>query len=83
MKNENTNHIVKTVAKMLNVKVEDEHISTSHRLAVAVQKTVLQKDEKKHSAQPPPPIIVRFSNHDKRNEMSRQKNSFRTKSIYS
>ena len=65
MKNEDTNHIVKTVAKMLNVEAEDEHISTSHRLPVADQKTDQQKGEKKHSAQPPSPIIVRFSNRDK------------------
>ena len=34
MRNENTNQIVKTVAKALNVHVTDEHISTSHRLPV-------------------------------------------------
>ena len=84
MKNQNTNHIVKTaVAKMLNVKVEDEHILTSHRLPVADKRTDQQIGEKKHSAQPPPPIIVRFYNRDKRNEMFRLKNSLRTKSIYS
>ena len=83
MKNENTNHVVKTVPKMLNVKVEDEHISTSHRLPIADQKTDLQKGETRRSAQPPPPIIVRFSNRDKRNEMFRQKNQLRSKSIYS
>ena len=83
MENENTNHIVKTVAKMLNMKVEDKPISTSHRLPVADQKTDLQNGEKKHSNQPPPPIIVRFSNRDERNGMFRQKNSLTIKSVYS
>ena len=32
MKNENTNQIIKTVANILNVTLEDNHISNSHRL---------------------------------------------------
>ena len=32
MKNENTNQIIKTVAKILNVIQEDNHLSTSKRL---------------------------------------------------
>ena len=32
IRNENTNHITKTVAKCLNVELDDSHISTSHRL---------------------------------------------------
>ena len=83
MKNENTNHIVKTVTKMSKVKVEDEPILTSHHLPVADQKTDLQNGEKKHSTQPLPPIIVRLSNRDERNGMFRQKNSLTIKSVYS
>ena len=32
IRNQNTNHITKTVAKCLNVELDDSHISTSHRL---------------------------------------------------
>ena len=32
IRNENTNHITKTVAKCLNVELDDSHLSTSHRL---------------------------------------------------
>ena len=32
IRNENTNHITKTVAKCFNVELDDSHISTSHRI---------------------------------------------------
>ena len=55
--NESTNQIVKTLAKHLNVHLDESHISTSHRLAT-------KPDSKR-----PPPIIVRFANRDKKNEI--------------
>ena len=64
MRNENTNQIVKTVAKALNVQLGERHISTSHRLS----KPQNQKETRQY-----PPIIVRFSNRDKRNEIFRKR----------
>ena len=61
MRNENTNQIVKTVAKALNVQLCERHISTSHR------PTQHQNQTRQY-----PPIIVRFSNRDKRNEIFRK-----------
>ena len=55
--NESTNQVVKTLAKHLNVHLDESHISTSHRLAT-------KPDSKK-----PSPIIVRFANRDKKNEI--------------
>ena len=66
MRNENTNQIVKTVAKALNVQLDERHISTSHRLS----KPQNQKETRQY-----PPIIVRFSNRDKRNEIFRKRQS--------
>ena len=63
MRNENTNQIVKTVAKALNVQLDERHILTSHRLS----KSQNQKETRQY-----PPIIVRFSNRDKRNKIFRK-----------
>ena len=60
--NENTNSIVIEVAKLLNVVVPPDHISTSHRLP----------KKPNHSTKDsvcPPSIIVRFTNRDTRNKM--------------
>jgi len=65
---ENTNKIVKQVATKLKVNLDDSHISTSHRLA-EVNRTE-SKDQH-------PPIIVRFSNRDKRNEIFRKRKVLR------
>ena len=54
--NESTNQVVKTLAKHLNVHLDESHISTSHQLAT-------KPDSKK-----PPPIIVCFANRDKKSE---------------
>ena len=83
--NENTNAIVKKVAESLKVKLDDKDISTSHRLypnnkvidnrpskrqnadQFAYKNSTQTKAElnlDEHS-----PIIVRFSNRDKRNEL--------------
>ena len=60
--NENTNSIVIEVAKLLNVVVPSDHISTSHRIP----------KKPNHSTKDsvcPPSIIVRFTNRDTRNKM--------------
>ena len=62
-KQENTNEIVQKVARELNVKVSESDISTSHRLPLGML------NDKNHH----PPIIVRFSNRDKRNEVFRKR----------
>ena len=51
--NENTNHIIKTMVKKLNVDLKEDDISTSHRLPSANNRT--------------PGIIVKFTNRDLRN----------------
>ena len=57
--NENTNSIVIQVAKLLNVVVPPDHISTSHRL----QKKQKTNHRTKDSICTPS-IIVRFTNYD-------------------
>ena len=65
--NENTNQLVKKVASLVNMRLEDSHISVSHRLPGC-----LHTNETKRKAPNKPieyaPIIVCFSNQDKRNE---------------
>ncbi|XP_077969959.1 uncharacterized protein LOC144424485 [Styela clava] len=56
-KNENTNQKVIEVAKLLNVKLSQEDISTPHRLAAGEKS----------------PVIVQFCRRDKRNEIFRKK----------
>ena len=51
------------VAKLLNVEISPEKISTSHRIASRTNK------HKDNESQPPPPIIARFVNRDVRNEL--------------
>jgi len=69
MKNENTNQIVKSMAKCLNVQLDDVHISTSHRLTQNSPTNQKNTKGRKHATPPPPPIIVRFSNREKKNEI--------------
>ena len=57
-----TNEIVQKVAKILNVKLTSNDISTSHRL---FNSGIVNANEKNQH----PPIIVRFANRDKRNEL--------------
>ena len=66
-KQENTNEIVQKVARELNVKVSESDISTSHRLPLGML------NDKNHH----PPIIVRFSNQDKRNEVFRKRHAIK------
>ena len=67
MRKESTNQIVKTVAKTLNVQLDERHISTSHRLKQN------EEDTRQH-----PSIIVRFTNRDKRNEIFRKRKMLQT-----
>ena len=69
--NESTNQVVKTLAKHLNVHLDESHISTSHRLA-------MKPDGKR-----PPPIIVRFSNRDKKNEIFGKRKMLHSNSMIS
>ena len=73
MKNENTNQIIKTVAKILNVTLEDNHISTSHRLIQTGNNSSTGQQIRTNADLQHPPVIVRFSNRDKRNEIFRRR----------
>ena len=77
MKNENTNQIIKTVAKILNVTLEDNHISTSHRLIQTGNNSSTAQQNRTNAALPHPPIIVRFSDRDKGNEIFRRRSFLR------
>ena len=80
--NEDTNKIVQNVAKALNVQLNKSDISTSHRL---LNSSVTNHQLPKHHDQPPvvranqpPPIIVRFCNRDKRNEMFNKRSKLKS-----
>ena len=66
---ENTNQLVKKVASLVNVRLEDSHISVGHRLPGG---GIYTRRRRRRNAHNKPiehaPIIVRFSNRDKRNE---------------
>ena len=51
------------VAKLLNVEISSEQISTSHRIASRTNK------HKDNQSRPSPPIIARFVNRGVRNEL--------------
>ena len=61
-RNECTNEIIQKVAKVLNVKLTGDNISTSHRLFNSDIVSAYEKNQY-------PPIIVCFANRDKRNEL--------------
>ena len=67
-RDENTNEIVKSVVSSLNVRLDDHQISTSHRLASSYEKI-----QRSQATEQPPPIIVRFANRDKRNEIYKKR----------
>ena len=69
--NESTNQVVKTLAKHLNVHLDESHVSTSHRLAT------------KPDGKRPPPIIVRFANRDKKNEIFGKRKMLQSNSMIS
>ena len=65
---ENTNNIIKEVAKMIDVDLSDERISTSHRLPASTR--FMQGKRVNENQQPSsPPIIVRFVCRDIRNKL--------------
>ena len=81
---ESTNQIVKQLAKQLKINLDDSQISTSHRLynksdasnrSVATGKFNTNWKESKSIKQPP--IIVRFANRDKRNEIYNKRKALR------
>jgi len=79
MQKENTNQIVKTIAKCLDVPLHDVNISTSNRMPLMSKNRPIsnpiyrkQKSNSK-SIRQHPPLIVRFSNRDKRNEIFKRK----------
>ena len=87
IRNENTNHITKTVAKCLNVELDDSHISTSHRLfhnsnnfSGTCNSSNQQNRKNIRIPSKPPPIIVRFTNRDKRNDLFRRRKMLQTNS---
>ena len=74
--NEDTGIIVQNVAKALKVQLSKSDISTSHRFFNSNLNDQHQKLFNHRDQQPsavhrnqPPPIIIRFCNRDKRNEM--------------
>ena len=60
----NTNEIVTSVVSSLNVRLDDNQISTSHRLTGSYKKF-----QGNQVTEQPPPNTVRFANRDKRNEI--------------
>ena len=61
VKNENTKEVVQKIAKAMNVQLDEKDISTAHRLS---HHSVNFQPKNQH-----PPIIARFTNRDKRNEI--------------
>ena len=67
--NESTNQIVKKVADLMKVQLNNKQISTSHRLKTNSNNHVDKSKQKIHS-----PIIVSFSNRDKRKNFLEREN---------
>ena len=70
--NDNTNAIVLEVARLMNVKAEPHHISTSHRLPIKL------KDPVDTARKPHPVILARFTNRDIRNQLFAKRNLLRS-----
>ena len=64
--NENTKQIVMKVAEELKVRLTENDISTSHRLFSSTQLQRSQNQNSENQSNAPLPIIVRFSNRDKK-----------------
>ena len=87
--NKSTNQIVKKVADLMKVQLDDKQISTLHKLKTNSNNHVDTSKQKIY-----PPIIIRFSNSDKQNEFFRKRkliipslkknhyNSFKSQEIY-
>ena len=65
--NENTNQIIKNLVKKLNIKLNDNDISISHRLKSNISSR--NQEGINH-----PPIIVRFTNREIRNQIYKKRN---------
>ena len=72
-KNEKMNEIVKKIANTLNAKLDDHDISTSHRIysnqTPKPNSPNINLKQTEAEGYEHPPIIVRFVNRDKRNEI--------------
>ena len=80
IRNKNSNHITKIVAKCLNAELDDSHISTPHRLFrnsnnfSGTSNSPNQQNRKNiRISSKSLPIIVRFTNCDKRNNLFRRR----------
>ena len=69
--NEDSKKIIPKVAKRMNVQLGSCDISTAHRLFNYTDRTFFPSKEKNQRREKshPPPIIMRFANRDKRNEI--------------
>ena len=70
--NENTNNIVVEVAKLANVEITKDQISTSRRLAAKPKRNAIDQ-----AARFLPPIIVRFISRDIRNHLYANRQNLR------
>ena len=66
---ENTNEIVQEVAKLMNINLSEDQISTSHRLPASQRPNRDNNESKKRQIASSPPIIVRFLSRDVRNSL--------------
>ena len=72
MENENSNELVEKVTKVFVVNLDNQAISTSHKLYNNIPSSDLEfglsHNEQNERPQPPALINARFANRDKRNE---------------
>ena len=69
----NTNKIMEEIAKLVNVELSADQISTSHRLAVKPKGTAGTENRIETETPPPPSIIVRFFRRDVCNQVYRNR----------
>ena len=74
---ENTNKIMEEIAKLVNVELSADQISTSHRLAVKPKRTAGTENGIETETPPPHSIIVRFLSRDVRNQVYRNRKLLR------
>ena len=74
--NENTNHIVVEVAKLANVEITKDQISTFHRLVAKPKRNAIDQ-----AARSPPPITVRFICRDIRNRLYANRQNLRNANL--
>ena len=73
----NTNKIMEEIAKLVNVELSADQISTSHRLAVKPKRTAGTENCIETETPPPPSIIVRFLSRDVCNQVYRNRKLLR------